>query len=79
MTTMDQPYATGLTRSNTPPTQARDQPRRSACSRGLNRETGCMVIVRADQYVAHVLPLDHHEALTHFFARILICESVSAQ
>jgi phenol 2-monooxygenase (NADPH) len=40
--------------------------------RGVNRETGCMVVVRPDQYVSHVLPLDAHEALTNFFARILI-------
>jgi phenol 2-monooxygenase len=40
--------------------------------RGVNRETGCMVVVRPDQYVSHVLPLDHHEALLTFFARFLI-------
>jgi phenol 2-monooxygenase (NADPH) len=39
--------------------------------RGVNRETGCMVIVRPDQYVSHVLPLDHHAALADFFERIL--------
>ena len=31
--------------------------------RGVDRETGCMVVVRPDQYVAHVLPLDAHDAL----------------
>jgi phenol 2-monooxygenase len=40
--------------------------------RGVNRETGCMVVVRPDQYVAHVLPLDEHEALAAFFAGILV-------
>jgi phenol 2-monooxygenase len=40
--------------------------------RGINRETGCMVIVRPDQYVSHVLPLHAHEDLTEFFAGILI-------
>ncbi len=40
--------------------------------RGVNRETGCMVVVRPDQYVSHILPLDRHEALANFFARILI-------
>ena len=40
--------------------------------RGVNRETGCVVVVRPDQYVAHVLPLHEHEALTDFFAGILI-------
>jgi phenol 2-monooxygenase (NADPH) len=40
--------------------------------RGVNRETGCMVVVRPDQYVSHVLPLDGHEALTRFFGAILV-------
>ncbi len=40
--------------------------------RGVHRETGCMVVVRPDQYVSHVLPLDDHEALADFFAGILI-------
>jgi phenol 2-monooxygenase len=40
--------------------------------RGVNRDTGCMVVVRPDQYVSHVLPLDRHEALAEFFAGILI-------
>jgi phenol 2-monooxygenase len=40
--------------------------------RGVNRETGCMVIVRPDQYVAQVLPLEAHEALVGFLASVLI-------
>jgi phenol 2-monooxygenase (NADPH) len=40
--------------------------------RGVNRETGCMVVVRPDQYVSHVLPLDGHETLANFFATTLI-------
>ena len=40
--------------------------------RGVNRETGCVVVVRPDQYVSAVLPLDGHEALAGFFAGILI-------
>lgn len=40
--------------------------------RRVNRETGCMVIVRPDQYVAHVLPLEAHEALVGFLAGVLI-------
>jgi phenol 2-monooxygenase len=40
--------------------------------RGVNRDTGCMVVVRPDQYVAHVLPLHEHDALGAFFSRILI-------
>jgi phenol 2-monooxygenase len=39
--------------------------------RGVDREAGCMVVVRPDQYVAHVLPLDGHEALAGFFAGIM--------
>jgi phenol 2-monooxygenase (NADPH) len=40
--------------------------------RGVNRESGCMVVVRPDQYVSHVLPLHDHEALADFFAGIMI-------
>jgi phenol 2-monooxygenase len=40
--------------------------------RGINRETGCMVVVRPDQYVSHVLPLDGCEALADFLAGILV-------
>jgi phenol 2-monooxygenase (NADPH) len=36
-------------------------------TRGIDRDTGCMVIVRPDQYVAHVLPLDGHHELAAFF------------
>jgi phenol 2-monooxygenase len=39
--------------------------------RGVDREAGCMVLVRPDQYVAHVLPLDGHEALADFLAGVL--------
>ena len=40
--------------------------------RGINRETGCVVVVRPDQHVANVLPLHAHQALSDFFAGILI-------
>jgi phenol 2-monooxygenase len=36
--------------------------------RGINREHGCMVLVRPDQHVAHILPLDAYAALSRFFA-----------
>jgi len=39
--------------------------------RGINRDTGCMVVVRPDQYTAHVLPLDGFEELAAFFAGFL--------
>ena len=39
--------------------------------RGIDREQGCIIIVRPDQYVADVLPLDDHARLTQFFAGVL--------
>ena len=39
--------------------------------RGIDRTQGCLVVVRPDQYVAHVLPLDGHEALAGFFAGVM--------
>src|SRR4051812_3380714 len=35
--------------------------------RGVDRAKGCMVVVRPDQYVAHVLPLDGRAALAAYF------------
>ena len=35
--------------------------------RGVDRTQGCLVIVRPDQYIAEVLPLDAHEELAEFF------------
>ncbi len=40
--------------------------------RGIDRAQGAIVVVRPDQYVANVLPLDAHDALTAFFAAFLI-------
>ncbi len=40
--------------------------------RGIDREQGCMVVVRPDQYVAHVLPLHGFDALAEFFAAFMI-------
>jgi len=40
--------------------------------RSVNREQGCMVVVRPDQYVAHVLPLHDFQALAGFFAGFMI-------
>jgi phenol 2-monooxygenase len=39
--------------------------------RGIERAAGCVVIVRPDQYVAHVLPLAARDELTAYFAAIL--------
>jgi phenol 2-monooxygenase len=35
--------------------------------REIDRDAGCMVVVRPDQYVAHVLPLDEYEQLASYF------------
>jgi phenol 2-monooxygenase len=40
--------------------------------RGIHREKGCMIVVRPDQYVAHVLPLDGFEALSKYFSEIFL-------
>ncbi|MFY0677324.1 MAG: FAD-dependent monooxygenase [Neptuniibacter sp.] len=40
--------------------------------RGIDREQGCMIIVRPDQYIAHILPLDAFDDLADFFNGILI-------
>ncbi len=40
--------------------------------RGINKEQGCVVIVRPDQYVADVLPLDDYEGVSAFFSKVLI-------
>jgi phenol 2-monooxygenase len=40
--------------------------------RGIHREEGALVIVRPDQYVAHVLPLDAHTELAAYFAPLLL-------
>lgn len=39
--------------------------------RGIDRDRGCIVVVRPDQYVAQVLALDDHEGLSSFFAEFL--------
>ncbi len=40
--------------------------------RGIDRQAGCMVVVRPDQYIAHVLPLEAHDQLSDFFAGIFL-------
>jgi phenol 2-monooxygenase (NADPH) len=40
--------------------------------RGIDRERGCMIIVRPDQFVAHVLPLDGYAQLAVFFDGFMI-------
>jgi phenol 2-monooxygenase len=40
--------------------------------RGIDREKGALVVVRPDQYVSHILPLDAHDELTAFFGQFLL-------
>jgi len=40
--------------------------------RGIDPASGAMVLVRPDQYVAHVLPLDAYDELDAFLGRILM-------
>ncbi|WP_299182879.1 FAD-dependent monooxygenase [uncultured Neptuniibacter sp.] len=40
--------------------------------RGIDRKQGCMVIVRPDQHVANILPLNAHTELTAFFDRFMV-------
>ncbi|MHC1559949.1 FAD-dependent monooxygenase [Actinomycetospora sp. C-140] len=39
--------------------------------RGIDRDAGAAVLVRPDQYVAHVLPLDGHDELACFLGNVL--------
>ncbi len=43
--------------------------------RGIDRQAGCMVVVRPDQYVAHVLPLDGYAQLAAFFDGFMLPQS----
>ena len=40
--------------------------------RGIDRVHGCLVVVRPDQYIAHILPLNDTDALTAFFAGFML-------
>ena len=40
--------------------------------RGIDREAGCMVVVRPDQYVALVLPVDECDQLASYFDRFML-------
>ena len=39
--------------------------------RGIDRAQGCLVVVRPDQYIAHILPLDATDMLAEFFDNIM--------
>jgi phenol 2-monooxygenase len=40
-------------------------------TRCIDRSSGCMVVVRPDQHIAHVLPLTAHDELATFFDRFM--------
>lgn len=40
--------------------------------RGIDRQGGCLIVVRPDQYVAQVLPLNAHDELVAFFERFML-------
>ncbi len=40
--------------------------------RGIDRSAGCVVVVRPDQHIANILPVNAHEALTKFFDVFMI-------
>ena len=39
--------------------------------RGIDRAAGCVVVVRPDQYVGHILPLQARGDLADYFAAFL--------
>jgi phenol 2-monooxygenase len=41
-------------------------------ARDIARASGCIVVVRPDQYVANVLPLDAHNDLAAFFGAFML-------
>ena len=45
--------------------------------RGIDRDQGCMVVVRPDQHVAHVLPLDAYAELVDFFEGFMLAQPMS--
>jgi phenol 2-monooxygenase len=40
--------------------------------RGINRENGCIIVVRPDQYIANILPLTGFNQLSSFFDNFMI-------
>ncbi|MDI9333340.1 MAG: FAD-binding monooxygenase [Cytophagales bacterium] len=44
--------------------------------RGINQQQGCLVVVRPDQYIAQVLPLDSADTLATFFGEFMINKTV---
>ena len=50
----------------------------STCA-ASTRDQGALVVVRPDQYVSHVLPLDAYAELAAFFAPLLTNRGVGTQ
>jgi phenol 2-monooxygenase len=46
--------------------------------RGIDRKAGCIVVVRPDQYVALVLPIDGYGELASYFDGFMLSPSESA-
>src|SRR3954453_8681691 len=46
--------------------------------RGIDRESGAMIVVRPDQYVANVLPLDALDEVAAYFGRFMLRPSLSS-
>jgi phenol 2-monooxygenase (NADPH) len=40
--------------------------------RSVDRERGCVIVVRPDQYVSNILPLDAYAEVTSFFERFML-------
>jgi phenol 2-monooxygenase (NADPH) len=45
--------------------------------RSVDRERGCVIVVRPDQYVAHIVPLDAHAEVTSFFERFMLPQELT--
>ena len=43
--------------------------------RGIDRDAGCMVVVRPDQYIAQVLPIDGYQELAKYFDGFMLKRS----
>ena len=41
-------------------------------ARGIDKDSGCAVVIRPDQYVADILPLDGFERMSKFFSALLL-------
>jgi phenol 2-monooxygenase len=45
--------------------------------RNIDRSSGCMVVVRPDQHIANILPLNAHDELSAFFNEFMIAQNQS--